>query len=487
MNELQMKFIFDKKIVRIFKLLDILEQKGEISISQLINTLKVSKRTIIYDIQEISGYFKHTIRLDSSLKGYNFSILDHRKYVLQKEKLLINEPMLIILESIFFNKCLSVYEWSIKLFLSESSIFRYINIIKHHLADYDIDIATNPIDLIGKEINIREFFHDFYYESDITPYTVFPSSKIHKITFDLTTKNFFAEYAPLYFEDLNYYIFVAITRFFNGKEIESVPLNLICYNKKKEELYFNNVHEVMVKHFGEDLSINEKRYLYYILLVKRSVNDYKAEVNFLSLLPTIDKVELWIKKYMDQHVSSNIEIKKIKTFIKSFFYSIYIKHSLSPILNQTTLDVKSHIKRNYSSHYEESLLFIANFLAKDLQLNERETQDISANLTIFIDSLFALFPKKKLKIAFILEGNYYICDHIRAVAVRYLGESHLLTFVTADKIHSNYFKKNYFDLVVTNYYQYVTEYLHDYNHLIFNRIPSANDWNSLFKIAQLIL
>ncbi len=46
---------------------------------------------------------------------------------------------------------------------------------------YRLEIQTNPI-CFREEINIRKFFHDFYYESEITAHTIFPPIAIQNIT-----------------------------------------------------------------------------------------------------------------------------------------------------------------------------------------------------------------------------------------------------------------------------------------------------------------
>ena len=57
--------------------------------------------------------------------------------------------------------------------------------VENELARYRLTLSLKKVDFIGKEIDIRSFFHDFYYESEITPHTVLPSIAIQSIAFAL--------------------------------------------------------------------------------------------------------------------------------------------------------------------------------------------------------------------------------------------------------------------------------------------------------------
>ena len=90
-----------------------------------------------------------------------------------------------LLKGFFKGRSKEIGEWADQLHFSESSLLRYFKMVENELARYQLTLSLKKVDFIGKEIDIRSFFHDFYYESEITPHTVLPSIAIQSIAFAL--------------------------------------------------------------------------------------------------------------------------------------------------------------------------------------------------------------------------------------------------------------------------------------------------------------
>ena len=84
--------------------------------------------------------------------------------------MLENEPLFHIIDGIFQRQIKEIGEWADQLHFSESSLLRYFKMVENELARYRLTLSLKKVDFIGKEIDIRSFFHDFYYESEITPH-----------------------------------------------------------------------------------------------------------------------------------------------------------------------------------------------------------------------------------------------------------------------------------------------------------------------------
>lgn len=188
LKEAQLKFISNKQVIRTLRILSLLQSQSHITLKELSYATEFSDRTILTDIYRIKDHFDQTIHLEATPIGYVFEIRSIEEYGEKKRILLENEPLFKIIESIFFNECQSIDKWSDQLFTTTSTLHRLLKKILPILNNYEISLSTRPVDFIGKEINIRQFFHDFYYESDITPHTVFPSLAIQEITSILKKK-----------------------------------------------------------------------------------------------------------------------------------------------------------------------------------------------------------------------------------------------------------------------------------------------------------
>ncbi|WP_208559712.1 helix-turn-helix domain-containing protein [Marinilactibacillus kalidii] len=484
MKEFQLQFIVNKQTRRVLKLLDTFERTSAHTLKELETTLSVSDRTILTDIHFIKDYFEEIVILESSLIGYTFTILDRSQYTQSKQLLIEDEPLFKIIEQIFFNECLTLIEWSEELLLSESSILRYLKTIEPILSEYGIMISKNRVDFVGNEINIRRFFYDFYYESSITSHTVFPPLSIHNITLALRQENFFDEYTHITFGDFNYTIYIAIERFLNGKTIQELPKELDFLKKNLKPSYYSNVKKIVVDYFGIDLSDIEKLYIYTVLLCKRSLMDFNAEMKFLEKVPQSRLAVMWAEKYAQLIETPYKEKARTLVFLESFFTSIYLKSLLSPTLNQNVHDVNQFTTERFSMLFDKTYAFISQNLKEPLHLTDTQVQDISANLTIYTDSLTLMYWKTYKNVAFLLEGNRYVCGNIRAIAIKSIGNYHNLFFPDAADMSMTYFDDNNIDIIVTNYNEYIADYIEDREYILFEVNPTTKDWKKLFTLIN---
>ncbi|MEX1549935.1 hypothetical protein [Enterococcus sp. C50] len=129
--------------------------------------------------------------------------------------------------------------------------------------------------------------------------------------------------------------------------------------------------------------------------------------------------------------------------------------------------------------------FIEETIGRDLQLTTRQAGDVCAAFTLFIDSMLLVHSHYQKRIAFFLEGNRYICENVQANATKYLGKYHQLFFPNRYDISIlEYFKKNQVDIVVTNYKEYLTDELDVETSILFEIIPTADNWNELFTLIN---
>lgn len=81
---------------------------------------------MIADIANIRNYFEGALEIHSSKSGYFFEETHPDHYIKKKQELVRDEPIFMILESIFFNELQSILDWSILLNLSEQSLLSYL-------------------------------------------------------------------------------------------------------------------------------------------------------------------------------------------------------------------------------------------------------------------------------------------------------------------------------------------------------------------------
>ena len=184
MKNFQMAFITSATTNRWLKLLNLLERHKTLSNRELSEAVQRSRRTIIYDIEELRSYFGDTLMIESTPNGYSFHEVRPKEYIELKRALLQNEPLFAILEHQFKGEYRSVSEWAAYFYVSESSLLRYLSLFEKALVPFQLSVDHKNFRLIGSETDIRKFFHTFYYESDATPHTVRPTIAVQNIALD---------------------------------------------------------------------------------------------------------------------------------------------------------------------------------------------------------------------------------------------------------------------------------------------------------------
>ena len=185
MRELQLNFMLNKTTVRWLQMLNTFERERTCSIASLANKLDVTQRTISSDIKELKTYLQEAAEFSLVANGYHFRETNPKKYLSQKKELVAEEGMYQIVEAIFHGEFCSVEEWAQRLYVSESTMRRYLNTASVTLRKYHVEWILQPVNLSGSEANIRKFFKDFYYESDVTPHTLLPPKELIALVSDV--------------------------------------------------------------------------------------------------------------------------------------------------------------------------------------------------------------------------------------------------------------------------------------------------------------
>ncbi len=347
-------------------------------------------------------------------------------------------------------------------------------------------ITTTKVDIIGDEINIRHFFHDFFYQSDITSHTVIPSIEAQEIAMSLRKEHFFQEYSKISFFDFNYIIFITLERFIKGN-------NIIVFSKDKlflknqllkhmKLINLSHVKEMIKIFYNVELTDEERTYMYILLISRRSIESLEAEENF------IKHFSYWPETiYLAEELIHRFEIrgerkKRTIIFFNSFFTSLFLKYTVSPILVKNFDSFPYHIKKIHPNIYDICHEFISEELTNFLHLNHEQVDSISADMTLFIDSVNNKNSLSKKNILLLLEGNQFIVNSIQTRIYKYFYNHHNLNFPDITELNSSYFDTHQFDIVVTNYFEYLEQFDIKSPTIILEPVPTTSNWKELFRI-----
>lgn len=488
MKNFQLKFIKNRSLVRWLQLLNEFEKNPSCTLGELAEVTSSSTRTLIADIANIRNYFAGALEIHSSKSGYFFEETNPDLYIKKKQELVKDEPIFMILESIFFNELQSVLDWSIILNLSEQSLLSYLKKIEVYLKPFDIRISTNPINFIGSEIDIRRFFCLFYYESDINVNTIFPSIEVQNAVVEISD-SFQVNNQRSSFSYFCYILYIALERSKNGLSVNPPTKLKELVHENSDFFDYNTLIKTIHKHFGINLSDDEAVYLSVSILCRRKINDPTNEefCNRYNLWSEIKQIALDFYEGLESSGMSFGEEQDL-LWVESFFIVIKLRELLSDNMNVNLDDLNQFVQKKFRFEYQKNYSFLReNKLVKKIyRLNHIE--DICSSLTLHTEAIKEENWGIKRTIAVIFEGNEYVCEYAESILRRYLGVHHKIYYPDASELSQEYLKEKGIDLLITNYSEYTTEFLLDVECILLKAIPDASDWNRLLnKINPRIL
>lgn len=152
-----LNMIINKKIKRLILLLLSTQEGLTFTSEELEKRLNVTKITLKRDLQELKELYPIQLTIEISelitiQVNEDYTILELVK------PLLLEDPALIIFFKLISNESLNFFECCKELFISETTLKRYIIVINQYLTRYGIKLSYFPIRFIGSEINIRTFY-----------------------------------------------------------------------------------------------------------------------------------------------------------------------------------------------------------------------------------------------------------------------------------------------------------------------------------------
>lgn len=481
MRDIQLVFVSNRTTSRLLKILSVFERDRSITIRELANDMSVTERTVANDIKEIRTYFGESITLTSGNSGIVFEEKNKKTYQARKHQLLENEPLFEIIGDIFYGKLSRVDELAERYHFSETSFRRLLNKCNPVLTSYGLEWKSNPLDIHGNEASLRKFFKDFYYEGVETEYKLSPETELHELI--LTQLNgklghyeIGSGTTPAAY---HYTLFIAIKRVEKGNII-TLPQQLkkLAYT----EADFSTLYSLQAgieELYNVRLPKEEFAWIYLEAICKRTLDREDQEQRFYDHFHQDEEIAQLTEQFLKtRHIKAD-NYKTIEIFIRSFFLSRKINMLMSPTLNKEMDDLKDAVKCSDLETYENNFQFL-NEYGKNLFPPSDYLEDICVSLTLYSALIFDFYSPAKT-IYFLLEGDHFICQYVRTRVVQHYGTKHSLTFLPLQSLTKETLNRRYIDLVVTNYSDFVTDYVTQPDYLLMKNVPDQQDWLNLEK------
>lgn len=481
MQNFQLNFVTNKTTVRWLKMLNTLEKSTVCSATELAKISHSTSRTIGKDVHHIRDYFQDAILLRSTHHGYVLIQLSVTAYEEKKAALLSNEPLFIILESIFFSELHALDEWSDKLYLSKKTLAKYLSNLQDQLTHFDLRLSKDPVNIIGNEADIRKFFCTLFYESKITPHTVFPSLAAHQAVNEMSHLFENESYQNTSFSLYTYLLYITLERYLQGHTVVISKELHHALRHSVQLFHFQQINVVIDKYYDLKLSENELIFLFVSIITQRKLSNVTIEQKFCLSYNHWSHIGALTNDFAQLLALSPQHDKRSLIFLESFFTTAKLKECMSVSANRNTEDINLFIQQIFPNEflrYHEFLAHNTNYLAI---YSKAYLTDFCSNLVIYIETIRLRYWRKKQHIAFIFEGNNNITQFIEALSDKYFDVHHRIFYPHSGEVNQSYLINNHIDLLVTNYPEHMREFRDVTDCLLFKSIPDAADWNRLIK------
>lgn len=483
MRALHLNFLLDKRTIRFLKILSAFEGKSDFILRDLSEATEINERTLLVDIKNLRLQFKNCLAIESTRIGYQFKLIDPNGYAATKRELIVQEPLFVIIESILSGKLLSYEEWADHFFLSESSMRRHLLRVSEALDPYQLQFSINPVDLIGEEGNIRKFLKDFYYEADeISPFTVAPSVEVNELMHYIKENRYHASVGTdILPTDFYYQFYIMIQRSAQGKLLVLQEDSSTRWQQDENYQYFLSLKPKIYNRYGFTIPDSELLALYLYSVCKRTIDSPTREKLFCQQFnrwPSITSLAEKFVKFYDPILADTNYPTTI--LVESFFTSIKYLDQLAPIMNKNITEVNAFARDSYPDRFKRIQSFLRTNL-KMLKVADLYIEDIAASLLLTIEAIRDSYVQNPKRIAFLLEGSSFVCRSVKAKALRYFRGYHQIFFPTIEQMDNHFFYQNQIDIFVTNYADYVSYLEKDMEYILFQSIPTIDDWNHLLE------
>lgn len=163
----------------------------------LIHQTNFSKRTISDYITEFNKERPYNMELSQNSKNeFTLKTKDPSSISLYLNAITENNPLFSIIERIYDNTFDTIESLSDHLYLSDSSVKRYLAHLKKELNQYDLNLTLTPhINIVGDEITIRYFFFRYFryvFDNSLLPIEAHQTNSVYQTIAKLISESGFA-------------------------------------------------------------------------------------------------------------------------------------------------------------------------------------------------------------------------------------------------------------------------------------------------------
>lgn len=491
MDKLHFDLITDKRIKRVVSILGILSlEKFPLTFEELALKLSISVQTIITDIKYIQAILPDEVRVRSTRKvGVLLEV--EKGFIITEYIDSISQSSLLfeLITQIFNGEKHSFLVWSDKLYISEMSLKRYIKVLKEKLIEFNLSISLNPLNLIGREVDIRYFYYTYFSTASHSKFRPKPNTK-HIQVYNQCIKEAEEKMSSVLnidFRNTIFWIMIIQKRIETGHIVE-LEMKTINENKEiKNYFHFDQIYKKNFKNIFLIDEINQDESVFAYMVCLNNVIYKEGLLNRIGSKRTDGIMKLLTENTILSNVISalgilNSDQDRFKRLHYAYLVNMTLISEVTPLFQKNSFEIMNYIKKNHNGIFNLWLIYLKkSTLLKKLSISFIE--DVCVSLTM-ISSLFVYNQEVKGKhILFSISGestyNSYLADLIQIVMPRDIN----ITLVFNSLISRKDLIDLEVDLFVYNHELYSEDIAEGgFHHFHISTIPTDTEWSLLREL-----
>lgn len=466
MNKIGYNLLTDVAVKRKIKILNLLvESDLPLSISKTAKLCNVSQKTITRDTQVLTELFPDAVIFENNSLFLNTSA-DMNLILNYIEDEVKNNILFSIVEDTFYARSATIDSYSDKFFISESTLRKYLFLLKKVLKQFDLTLNLSPIEILGDEINIRYFYFHFFEQI-----TEFSRNNYTNELFSLLRNLINVDGLLL---NVDYHRLVhwsAITE-------QRIRQNKLVYLKQEvyEKHSRNSALPSIKRSMKENLDpvfynqVNDAEIIFSFLLSLDTIvydeKSYFVPNSFLNEMEYFDHLVNEFFQKSNLSYSLNVELKAI---IKAFLANERVLQDLSPLFQKNSSTFQNLMKKK---HHKTFSIWIDVLEDNDTFLYK---EDLAASLT----SLTEAKVNRNKKVLFALTGTPAETTYYKYLAHKYVPKTADLSFIFNQPIDNILIERLDIDVCICNFPLSSTDLKCIF--IKFSNVPLDKEWESLEK------
>lgn len=473
-----MRKILSQKDGRILKLVELLYDKEELFMRDICTELNVSSKTLKNDIENARVILAPIDITVNGNKGVKLEIPSNYAITYVYTAILAASLEYTLLEKIYLCETYTIDELAEELFISSSSLRRMISRVNSVLKEEEMEINSNPLQIIGNEWKIYNFFAHYLFERYRLAKGIFTDAQFKAVK-ELSTLVLKQEYVVLEFRTKNQlerYILVQLIRMKNNHFVK----NEINPNRDN---FFSGIDTSAIKKqfkdsFDKEFSNEDLIQLYSIILDGKLSFSYKQLVESSEINPELKQTK---EKFEELLESIAYKYKIEQTNREELLVQLCNYRMLDYGANFILYDNVSVIVNHFRHDYFEGIEFIRLKLKEIFQgetIKEYKLNDYICRLIIHWDKFLIELEKEviPLKIGLVYYAEEHYMELIQEeISYRFKNRFDTI-IINYDSLADVEKVRNQCDLIVTNITRIVIPNLEV---ICFPVYPKEKDWSKL--------